>query len=59
MLVKDAWYIKSEFHGDLAKEHCHIKLVNPLIHLAIKTLSFLCLVVPNCLENDNFESKFI
>lgn len=59
MLVKDAWYIKSEFHEALAKKHCHIKLVNPLIHLAIKTLSFLCLLVPNFLENDKFESKFI
>lgn len=45
MLIKDAWYLKSEFYEDLAKEHCHIKLVNPLVHLAIKTLNFLYLFV--------------
>lgn len=42
MLVKDACYLKSELNENLATEHCHIKLVNPLVHLAIKTLSFSC-----------------
>lgn len=47
MLVKDACYLKNELNENLATEHCHIKLVNPLVHLAIKTSSFLCLFISN------------
>lgn len=47
MLVKDACYLKSELNENLATEHCHIKLVNPLEHLAIKTLNFSCLFISN------------